>query len=87
MYTSIASLSSKGQIVLPVELRKKLSLSEGQKFFIFSEGENIMLKVIQQPDESEFFEMLDKENKWAEKVGLKESDISDAIKTVRASRK
>lgn len=46
-----------------------------------------MFKVIQQLDKNEFFEMLDKENRWAEKIGLKESDISDAIKTVRASRK
>ena len=46
-----------------------------------------MFKVIQHSDESEFFEMLGKENSWAEKIDLKESDISDAIKTVRASRK
>lgn len=87
MYTATTSLSSKGQIVLPVELRKKLSLSEGAKFFIMCEDENIMLKVIQKPDEKEFFKMVDKENQWAKEVGLKESDVSEAIKKVRASHK
>ena len=53
MYTAMTSLSSKGQIVLPAELRKKLSLTEGKKFFIFSEGTNIMLKPIQEPDEQD----------------------------------
>ena len=87
MYTAMTSLSSKGQIVLPAELRKNLALKEGRKFFIFSEGSNIMLKPIQEPDEKEFFELLDKEHEWAEKVGLNESDITDSIKAVRASHK
>lgn len=87
MYTAITSLSSKGQFVLPAELRKKLSLAEGSKFFIMCEGENIMLKPIKEPDKNEFFQMLEKENEWAEKVGLKESDISEAIKNVRAANK
>lgn len=87
MYTAVTSLSSKGQIVLPVDLRKLLSLAEGAKFFIMSEGKNIMLKPIETPDETEFFKMLDEENKWAKKVGLLESDISDAIKSVRQSHK
>jgi antitoxin PrlF len=87
MYTAVTSLSSKGQIVLPIELRKKLSLADGAKFFIMSEGKNIMLKPIETPDESEFFKMLDAENKWAEKVGLTEADITSAIKAVRASHK
>ena len=87
MYTAVTSLSSKGQIVLPIDLRKKLSLTEGSKFFVMSEGRNIMLKPIEEPDESEFFKMLDKENEWARKNGLLPSDISDAIKTVRDSHK
>ncbi len=87
MYTSTTSLSSKGQIVLPADLRKKLSLREGRRFFIFSEGSNIMLKPIQEPDEQEFFQLLEKEREWASKVGLTESDIADAIKAVRASHK
>lgn len=87
MYTAITSLSSKGQFVLPAELRKKLSLVEGSKFFIMCEGENIMLKPIKEPDKKDFFQMLEKENEWAEEVGLKESDISEAIKNVRAANK
>lgn len=87
MYTAVTSLSSKGQVVLPAELRKKLSLSEGVRFFIMCEGENIMLKPIKTPDEKEFFQMVKKENQWAKKVGLTENDISDAIKKVRASHK
>ena len=87
MYTAMTSLSSKGQVVLPADLRKKLSLNEGKKFFIFSEGKNIMLKPIQEPDEEDFFKLLDAERNWAKKVGLKKSDISAAIKSARAKSK
>ena len=87
MYTAITSLSSKGQIVLPADLRKKLSLAQGRQFFIFSEGNNIMLKPIEEPNEQEFFRLLQKENDWAKKVGLTETDIADSIKRVRASHK
>ena len=84
MYTALTSLSSKGQVVLPAELRKQLALSIGTKFFIMSEGRNIMLKPIAEPQEKEFFQMLDREQKWAEEVGLQESDIDEAIRTVRS---
>lgn len=86
MYTAMTSLSSKGQVVLPIELRKNLSLDEGTKFFIMSEGENILLKPIKEPDEQVFFDMLEKERKWAAKVKLSESDIADAVKRVRKPR-
>lgn len=87
MYTGMTSLSSKGQVVLPIELRKHLSLDEGTKFFIMSEGENILLKPVKEPDEQLFFDMLEKERKWAAKVKLSKSDITDAIKKVRKSQK
>lgn len=87
MITAVTSLSSKGQIVLPKEIRKSLSFKEGTRFFIFSEGENIMLKPIKEPDEKEFWDMMEKERLWAEKVGMSEEDISDAIKTVRKNHK
>ena len=87
MYTAITSLSSKGQIVLPADLRKKLSLSQGRQFFIFSEGKNIMLKPIDEPDGQEFFNLLQKENDWAKEVGLTGADIADSVRRVRANHK
>ena len=87
MYTAFTSLSAQGQVILPVELREKLSLEEGAQFFLMSEGNNITLKPIRRSEKNEFFALLDKENAWAKDVGLTEKDILSAIKEVRASKK
>lgn len=38
-----ATLSSRGQIVIPAELRKKLSLKAGASFRVYDQGEKIVL--------------------------------------------
>ncbi len=81
--TEVTALSSKGQIVLPKKLRDTMSLVEGCKFLILTDGENILLKPVQEPNIEEFDKLINEANSWAKKVGMKESDISDAIKKTR----
>jgi len=81
--TRITSLSSKGQIVLPVSIRKDLRLEEGAKFAVFSDGGNILLKPIAEPSVEEFRELAAKAQQWAEAVGMTEDDITAAIQKAR----
>ena len=39
-----ATLTSKGQITLPVNIRRKLNLQAGSKVFFFEDGDNIVIK-------------------------------------------
>ena len=39
----LARLSSKGQITIPVEIRKKLNLKEGDKILFVEEGDKIIV--------------------------------------------
>lgn len=78
------ALSSKGQIVLPKVLRENMSLEAGSKFLIFSDGENILLKPVQDPDLREFDSLVSFANTWAKEKGMKKSDIADAIQAVRS---
>ena len=87
MLSAMTSLSSKGQIVLPKEIRDNLDLQVGARFFIMCEGDNIMLKLVREPDEKEFWAMMERERIWAASAGLTESDITAAKKQVRASHK
>ena len=87
MLSAMTSLSSKGQIVLPKEIRQSLDLQAGARFFIICEGDNIMLKLVKEPDPQEFWAMLAKEREWAESVRMNQADITEAIKSVRASHK
>jgi antitoxin PrlF len=84
--SEITVVSSKGQVVLPKAIRAKLNLNAGSKLMVFSDGDNILLKPITQPDIAEFREMIDTAQQWADEVGMKESDIREAITLVRRKK-
>lgn len=85
--SEITTVSSKGQVVLPMSIRNAMNIQPGAKLMIFSDGESILLKPIIEPDASEVRAMLDAANAWAAEVGLSEEDVEDAIKTVRTRKK
>ena len=85
--TEVTAVSSKGQVVLPKNVRDSLALVPGAKLMVLSDGENILLKPIKKPDISEFRDMMNKAAEWAHEVGMTEDDITEAITTVRKRRK
>ncbi len=83
-YVSTTKLSSRGQIVIPEELRKKLGLETGTQFVVITDNKDtLVLKVIIQPSMDEFTALIKKAQSAAQKVGLKKQDIKAAIKKVR----
>ena len=58
MAVEVLSVSSKGQVVLPMEMRKKMSIENGSKLAAYSIGDMIMLKPISVPSEQDFKESL-----------------------------
>ena len=87
MIAEVTSVSSKGQVVLPKSVRDALTLNPGSKLIVISDGTNILLKPIDIPDLSEFESLMEESKNWAKKVGMKKSDISDAIIAVRKGKK
>ena len=85
--TDVTAISSKGQIVLPKTIRDSLSLMTGTRLMVMCDGENILLKPIHKPDISEFRAMMDAAKDWASDVGMKEDDITEAIKEVRKAKR
>lgn len=78
-------LSSKGQVVLPLAIRRRLHLSNGEKFAVVGEGDTVILKKIAMPPLSEIRRLLQRSRQYARRVGLKPSDIRQAIQRVRRS--
>jgi AbrB family looped-hinge helix DNA binding protein len=72
-------MSSKGQIVIPEEIRKRLGLKAGDKFLVVGDKDVVILKSISTPSIDEFDDLIAKARKQAEKAGLKRSDITEAI--------
>ena len=82
MNTQILTVSSKGQISLPISIRKLLSINTGDKLVAYTSGDVIMLKTLKLPSTEEFEASLDEAQKWAASVGYSENDVNDIFKAV-----
>ncbi len=79
-------LSSKGQVVIPENIRKKLNLEAGVQFVVLGDKDVVILKKISPPTIDEFDALIKEARKIAKQVGLKKSDIELAIKRVRSQK-
>ena len=81
---STTKMSSKGQVVIPEAVRKRLGLVTGDQFVVVGEGDVLILKVISKPSIKEFDAVIKKARKQAKTAGLKRSNIAEAIAKIRA---
>ena len=79
-------MSSKGQVVIPEEIRAALKLGPGAQFVVVGEGDVVILKRISPPSMSEFDQIVGEATRQARRAGLKRSDVAAAVKAVRATR-
>ena len=84
---TIAAMSSRGQIVLPIAIRRKLNLGEGSQFLVLTDTENILLKPVREPSLDEFYSLIEQAQKTAAQLGLTEDDIAMEIKAMRAEKR
>ena len=77
-------MSSKGQVVIPEAIRKRLGLEPGVEFVVLGEGDTVVLKQISLPSMGEFDEVITQARQAALRAGLKRSDIAAAIEAVRS---
>lgn len=80
-------MSSKGQVVIPESIRKKLNLKAGSQFVVVGENDFVILKSIAPPPLSEFNSLLAEARKKAKQAGIKKSDVDDMIAKVREKKK
>lgn len=83
---STTKMSSKGQVVIPENIRKNLKLKAGAQFVVVGDKDVVILKSITPPSIDEFDELITKARMDGKKAGLKKTDITDAIKKVRAKQ-
>lgn len=79
-------MSSKGQIVIPEEIRKRLNLKAGAQFVVVGDNDVVILKNITPPSIEEFDELILKARKAGKQAGLKKTDIENAIKNARTTK-
>lgn len=79
-------MSSKGQVVIPDEVRKRLNLKAGAQFVVVGDNDVVILKAITPPSMDEFDGLIADARRKAKTAGLKKSDIESAIEEVRGSK-
>lgn len=87
MNAQVLTVSSKGQISLPIAIRKMLSIDAGDKLVAYTSGDVIMLKTLKLPSAEEFEASMDEAQRWAASVGYEESDVNEIIKSVRKNKR
>ena len=76
-------MSSKGQIVIPEPIRKRLNLKAGAQFVVLGENDVVILKVITAPRMDDFDALIQQARQQARFAGLKRSDITRAVSKAR----
>lgn len=79
-------MSSKGQVVIPEEIRKALNLAEGNQFVVLGEKDVIILKVVTPPSMKDFDHLILQARSEAKKAGFKKANLQKIIKKARKDK-
>jgi len=76
-------MSSKGQVVIPEEIRDRLGLKAGTQFVVVGNRDVVILKAISAPSVKEFNDLIGQAQQQARRAGLRKSDVEAAVARVR----
>ncbi len=79
-------MSSKGQVVIPEDVRIRLGLEAGARFVVVGEDDVIILKTIPRPAMSEFDNLIREARRRAKASRMKRSDVAGAVKRARGRK-
>ena len=80
-------MSSKGQIVIPQNIREEIGAIEGSIFVVANDKDSVILKKIETPSKEELIKSIKnialRGEERAQKIGIKEKDIQEIIHNAR----
>jgi AbrB family looped-hinge helix DNA binding protein len=79
-------MSSKGQVVIPESIRKRLDLREGAQFLVVGDQDVVILKVVTPPDINDFNALIKQARRQAKEAGLKPKDVRSAVDRARGKK-
>jgi len=87
----MTKMTSKGQVVIPQGIRAEAGISDGEKFFVYTSDDSIVLKRAKKLEDSESMEeferVFDSLYKTAKARGITREDVKEAIKYVRRKKR
>ncbi len=76
-------MSSKGQVVIPEDVRSRLGLEAGEQFVVVGDKDVVILKRIAPPSMRDFDDLVSQARRQARNAGMKRSDVEAAVQKVR----
>ncbi len=76
-------MSSKGQVVIPEEIRNRLGLKEGTRFVVVGDDDVVIFKSLSPPSMNEFSGLMEKARLQARKAGMTRSDLKAIVAKAR----
>lgn len=91
MEIEITKITSKGQVVIPQDIRNKIGIQEGERFFVYLSDDSIVLKRTKKIESAssikKFNSVFNSMWKTAKKRGITQRDVEAEIEAVRAKKK
>ncbi|MFH0978728.1 MAG: AbrB/MazE/SpoVT family DNA-binding domain-containing protein [Candidatus Woesearchaeota archaeon] len=79
----ITSMSSRGQVVIPQDIREQLGLRDGEKFVVIGEDDTVVLKKISMPSFENFDKLLKKTQEFVKSKNITKEKLEGAISRAR----
>ncbi|MDQ1281500.1 MAG: hypothetical protein QG670_2765 [Thermoproteota archaeon] len=78
----VTTISEKGQIVIPLVIRKELGIKPKTKFLVYGRGDTVILKKLELPDLKkewdDIFQMMDKKE-----IKISDKEVQKEISEIR----
>lgn len=91
MAVEITKMTSKGQVVIPQEIREEIKLKEGEKFLVYNIGNTVYLQRINAIEKSKSLEEFERPFKAAWKIAKRRKisgkDVEEQIKAYREEKR
>jgi AbrB family looped-hinge helix DNA binding protein len=79
------TLSTKGQVVIPEEIRAQLGLEPGAQFVVIADRDVVIFRLLEPPSLKDFAAIVGRARKIGKQTGMTRADITNAVKKVRRS--
>ena len=83
---STTKMSSKGQVVIPEEIRQRLGLKPGVQFIVVGDRDVVIPKAIAPPSMGDFDALVAEARKQARKAKMTRRDVARAVSETRKRR-
>ena len=80
------TLSTKGQVVIPEEIRAQLGLEPGAQFVVIADRDVVIFRLLEPPSLKDFAAIVGRARRIARRTGMTQTEITNAVKKVRRSR-